>query len=203
MRETQRAALLPVGFFARPASVVAEALIGAVVWSSIDGGLTAGRVVETEAYLGHEDPASHAFGHRRHAQNEALYGLPATWYVYRSYGMHWCANLVCQSSEQGSAVLLRALEPIAGLETMRVRRRGVVDRELCSGPGKLCQALGMTRGIDGVPMRRSAVQVRRGMPAGTMQIVAGPRVGITRAAEWPLRFMESGSRWVSRGPVRL
>jgi DNA-3-methyladenine glycosylase len=193
---TRRAATLPVSFFARPADVVARELLGTMLVSSAEGRPTAGRIVETEAYLGYDDPASHGYRHRRHAQNEALYGPPGTWYVYLSYGMHWCANLVCGPTGAAGAVLLRAVEPVRGLDVMRERRGGVADRQLCSGPGKLCQALGITRDVDGAPMRRSGVVVVGGAePPG---ILATPRIGITKAADWPLRFVVDGSPWVSR-----
>jgi DNA-3-methyladenine glycosylase len=195
---TRRAATLPVSFFTRPAEIVARALLGAVVVSSLDGRRTAGRIVETEAYLGCDDPASHGYRNRRHAQNEALFGPPGTWYVYLSYGMHWCANLVCGPAGHASAVLLRALEPVRGLETMRERRGAVADRQLCSGPGKLCQALGLTRDQDGLPMRRSGVIVLPQEGPDPPVAVATPRIGITKAADWPLRFVIDGSPWSSR-----
>ncbi|HET7602747.1 MAG TPA: DNA-3-methyladenine glycosylase [Gemmatimonadales bacterium] len=191
----RRAATLPVRFFSRPADVVARELIGCVVVSRIGGEMTAARIVETEAYLGVEDPASHAWQGRRNAQNGAIYGAPATWYVYRSYGIHWCANLVCLEEGVAAAVLLRALEPLDGLEVMRARRGGVSDRLLASGPGRLTMALGMTRALDGVPMRTSAVTVHPGEPPAA--VTATARVGITRAVEWPLRFVETGSPWAS------
>jgi DNA-3-methyladenine glycosylase len=195
---TGRAATLPVSFFTRPAEEVARELLGATVISTLDGARTAGRIVEVEAYLGAGDPASHGYRHRRHAQNEALFGPAGTWYVYLSYGMHWCANLVCGVPGQGSAVLLRALEPVQGLATMRERRGVQADRQLCSGPGKLCQALGITRDQDGLPMRRSGARV---VSAGERPgVVVTPRIGITKAADWPLRFVVDGSPWVSRTP---
>ncbi|HSB55600.1 MAG TPA: DNA-3-methyladenine glycosylase, partial [Gemmatimonadales bacterium] len=193
---SRRAATLPVSFFSRPADVVARELLGTLVVSTLGGWRTAGRIVETEAYLGRDDPASHGYRDRRHARNEALYGSPGTWYVYLSYGMHWCANLVCGPVGHASAVLLRALEPIAGLEVMRERRGGVADRQLCSGPGRLCQALGVTREVDGALMRRSGVIVRAASAAPG--VAATPRIGITKAAEWPLRFVVPGSPWASR-----
>src|SRR4051812_32486553 len=128
MNGIKRAATLPVSFFRRPAATVAADLLGAVVVSSIGGELTAGRIVETEAYLGYDDPASHGYLHRRNSRNEALFGPPGSWYVYLSYGMHWCANLVCQKQGLASAVLLRALEPLEGWEVMRQRRGPVSDR---------------------------------------------------------------------------
>jgi DNA-3-methyladenine glycosylase len=196
---TRRAATLPVAFFQRPADVVAQELLGTLVVSAVGGRRTIGRIVETEAYLGRDDPASHGYQDRRHAQNESLYGPPETWYVYLSYGMHWCANLVCGPEGHASAVLLRALEPIDGLATMRRRRGGVPDRQLCSGPGRLCQALGITRTLDGAPMRRSSVMVQAAdVPPA---VVASARIGITKAADWPLRFVIQGSPWASR-PTR-
>jgi len=195
---TRRAATLPVSFFLRPADVVARELLGTTVVSTVGGRRTAGRIVETEAYLGRDDPASHGYQDRRHAQNESLYAAPGTWYVYLSYGMHWCANLVCGPVGHASAVLLRALEPIDGLITMRRRRGAVPDRQLCSGPGRLCQALGITRTLDGTAMRRSSVTVQPAEAAPA--VVASARIGITKAADWPLRFVIAGSPWISRPP---
>lgn len=198
MSGTGRAATLPVSFFARPAEVVAPELLGAVMISRIDGRLTAGRIVETEAYLGEHDPASHGFGLRRNRRNAALFGPPGTWYVYRSYGMHWCANLVCHAEGLAAAVLIRALEPLEGLDVMRVRRGGVGDRALCSGPGRLCQALGITAALDGVPLARALVVVVPGPALDGARVSATPRVGVSRAADWPLRFVVTGSPWASR-----
>ena len=198
MTITRRAATLPVSFFERPADLVARELLGSLVISTIGGSRTSGRIVETEAYLGRDDPASHGYRDRRHAQNESLYGPPGSWYVYLSYGMHWCANLVCGPPGHAGAVLLRALEPVEGLEAMRRRRAGVADRQLCSGPGRLCQALGITRSLDGRMMRRSDVQVRGA--DRLHEVVTSPRIGITKAADWPLRFVVSGSLWTSRSP---
>ena len=198
MTQTRRAAPLPVDFFRRAAEIVAAELIGALVVSSVGGELTEGRIVETEAYLGYDDPASHGYLHRRNSRNEALFGPPGIWYVYLSYGMHWCANLVCQEPGQASAVLLRALEPIAGLEAMRRRRGPVPDRELCSGPGKLCQALGITRDLDGAKMQRGLVRVFRPGVDQDPEVVVTPRIGITKAADWPLRFVMAGTQWASR-----
>jgi DNA-3-methyladenine glycosylase len=196
-----RAATLPVSFFRRPAEVVAAELVGAVLLSTVDGTRTSGRIVETEAYLGYDDPASHGYRHRRNARNAALFGPPGTWYVYLSYGMHWCANLVCQEEGLASAVLLRALEPLTGLDLMRQRRGSVPDRQLCSGPGKLCQALGITRELDGLPMRQSRVRARSGRLQESWKVAATPRIGITKAADWPLRFHLAGSPWISRKEV--
>jgi DNA-3-methyladenine glycosylase len=198
MTQLRRAATLPVDFFRRPAEIVAAELLGTVIVSTIGGEITEARIVETEAYLGYDDPASHGYLHRRNARNAALFGPPGSWYVYLSYGMHWCANLVCQEPGHASAVLLRALEPLAGLEAMRRRRGIVADRELCSGPGKLCQALGITRELDGRKMHRGPVRAFGPEREDEPSIVVTPRIGITKAADWPLRFVLAGSPWASR-----
>ena len=198
MTQLRRAATLPVAFFQRPAETVAAELLGKVLVSTIGGEITEAVIVETEAYLGYDDPASHGYCHRRNARNGALFGPPGTWYVYLSYGMHWCANLVCQKAGLASAVLLRALQPVDGLDVMRRRRGAVPDRELCSGPGKLCQALGIDRGLDGGRMSRSPVIVRPPELDELPRVAATPRIGITKAADWPLRFTIVGSLWLSR-----
>jgi len=198
MTQVRRAATLPVAFFRRPTEVVARELLGMVVVSTAGGELTTARIVETEAYLGYDDPASHGYLHRRNARNQALFGPPGSWYVYLSYGMHWCANLVCQRPGLAAAVLLRALEPLEGLEVMRRRRGPVADRELCSGPGKLCQALGITRDLDSKKMAQSGALVHRPRSSEQGTIVATPRIGITKAIDWPLRFALAGSPWLSR-----
>lgn len=198
MSGPRRAATLPVRFFARPADVVARELIGALMISREGGVLTAGRIVETEAYLGYDDPAAHGYLGRRNERNAAIFGPPASWYVYLSYGMHWCANLVCAREGEAAAVLIRALEPVDGLDVMRERRGGLSDHQLCSGPGRLCQALGITRALDGVMMRGSQVTVHRGRLARADVVRATPRIGISKAVEWPLRFVLHGSRWASR-----
>jgi DNA-3-methyladenine glycosylase len=198
MKQMRRAAALPVAFFRRPTEIVAAELIGKIVVSTVGGLLTAGRIVETEAYLGYDDPASHGYRHRRNARNGALFGPPGIWYVYLSYGMHWCANLVCQRAGLASAVLLRALEPLEGLDVMRERRGEMPDRQLCSGPGRLCQALGIDRDLDGLSMAGGPVVVLRGTRVAASAISATPRIGITKAADWPLRFHLAGSSWTSR-----
>lgn len=176
------------GFWTRHPAQVAPDLIGCSVFV---GGV-GGRIVETEAYH-HQDPASHSFSGRT-ARNGVMFGPPAHAYVYRSYGIHWCLNFVC-GEDPGSAVLIRALEPTVGLETMR-ERRGLADpRALCSGPGKLCQALGITRIHDGLPLEQAPFELTPGQPRG---IAAGPRIGITKAAEVPWRFAEAGSHFLSR-----
>jgi DNA-3-methyladenine glycosylase len=175
-------------FWRRHPAQVARDLIG---WELLVGGV-GGRIVETEAYH-HEDPASHSFSGPT-ARNAAMFGPVGRAYVYRSYGIHWCLNFVC-GEDPGSAVLIRALAPTAGLELM-VERRGLDDpRALCSGPGKLCAALGVTREHDGRPLDRPPFELRPGAAAG---IVHGPRIGISNAAQVPWRFAEAGSSYVSR-----
>jgi len=162
----------------------------------VDG--VGGRIVEVEAY-DQEDPASHAYRGRT-PRNEAMFGPPGHAYVYRSYGIHWCLNLVCGAEGVPEAVLIRALEPTAGLDEQR-RRRGVEnERALCSGPGKLCQALGIAREYDGLPLDRPPFRLdeRRKAP----EIVTGPRIGITRATELSWRYMEANSPLLSRTAPR-
>ena len=177
-------------FFARSVHEVAPDLIGVTLL--VDG--VGGRIVEVEAY-DHEDPASHGYRGRT-ARNEAMFGPPGHAYVYRSYGIHWCLNLVCGEEGVPEAALIRALEPTKGLDEQR-RRRGVKDvRALCSGPGKLCQALGITREHDGLALDAAPfyLDVREETP----EIVTGPRIGITRATELAWRYALAGSPYLSR-----
>jgi DNA-3-methyladenine glycosylase len=178
------------GFFARPAELVARELLGARIVAGADPRSVTGLITETEAYLGRDDPASHAFRGRLHAGNASIYLPAGTWYVYRSYGIHWCANLVVGPPGAGAAVLLRGVLPLEGIGLMRRRRGpGVPDRRLADGPGKLTQALGITRALDGVPMWRSGIRVGPGGETLPGPVRVTPRIGITRAADWPLRFL--------------
>jgi DNA-3-methyladenine glycosylase len=169
---------------------IAPELIGVTL---LVGGL-GGRIVEVEAY-DHEDPASHGYRGRT-ARNASMFGPPGRAYVYRSYGIHWCLNLVCEDEGVANAVLLRALEPEYGLDEMRARRGLEDPRLLCSGPGRLCQALAITGEHDGLPLDSAPFELRA--RSGPVEVVAGPRVGITRAADLPWRYAEAGSRFVSR-----
>ncbi len=178
-------------FFARPVLEVAPELVGAELY--VDG--VGGTIVEVEAYH-HDDPASHGYLGRRSARNEAMFLPGGHAYVYRSYGIHWCLNAVTGPEGVSEAVLIRALEPVAGLGRMR-ERRGLADpRLLCSGPGRLCQALGVTRALDGLPLDEPPFELRarRAVP----QILTGPRIGISRGHELPWRYALAGSRFLSR-----
>ncbi len=176
--------------FNAPADQVAQALIGVLVL--VDG--VGGRIVETEAY-DREDPASHAFSGPTE-RNLAMFGPPGHAYVYRSYGIHWCLNFVCRDEGHGAGVLIRALEPVAGLDTMHQRRDMHDVRVLCSGPGKLCQALGVTRDHNGRSL--AAPPFALSPPTEPVALVAGPRIGISKAMDVPWRFGLAGSRFVSR-----
>jgi DNA-3-methyladenine glycosylase len=185
-------------FYARPTAEVARSLLGRILVSEVGGrrNRTAGRIVEVEAYVGPHDPACHAYGHRRTARTEPLYGHPGTAYVYFTYGMHWCLNAVTESRDFPAAVLIRALEPIVGLEIMR-KRRG--KEPLCAGPARLCEALGVDGELNGVSLQRGPLRIVDGLPSPPNDaVVVGPRIGITQAADWPLRFYLKDSPWVSR-----
>jgi DNA-3-methyladenine glycosylase len=180
-------------FFARSVHEVAPELIGARLLVAGVGGI----VVEVEAY-DQEDPASHGFRGPT-PRNAAMFGPPGHAYVYRSYGIHWCLNVVCDVEGRAEAALIRALEPTHGLDVMR-ERRGVADlRALCSGPGKLCQALAVTREHDGRALDAPPFELRA--REHVPEIAVGPRIGITRAAELPWRYGLAGSRFLSR-PLR-
>jgi DNA-3-methyladenine glycosylase len=173
-------------FFARSVHEVAPELIGATLL--VDG--IGGRIVEVEAY-DQEDPAAHSFRGKTD-RNASMFGPPGRAYVYRSYGIHWCLNLVCQDA---SAVLLRALEPTHGLDVMAARRGTSEPRLLAAGPGRLAQALGITREQDGLQLDRPPFEL---YAREDVEVETGPRIGLTKAAERPWRYGEAGSRFVSR-----
>jgi DNA-3-methyladenine glycosylase len=157
-----------------------------------------GEVVETEAYTGPEDEASHAHARvGRTPRNAVMFGLPGVAYVYRSYGIHWCLNAVTGALDFPAAVLIRALRPLEGLDAMRERRPGRPDVELMRGPGKLCRALGVDGALNGVPLDRSPLWLEAGEAVPDSAVARGPRIGISRAMEEPLRFWIRGSVWVS------
>ena len=168
----------------------APALIG---WTLLRDGV-GGRIVEVEAYAA-DDPASHSYRGPT-PRTEVMFGPPGRLYVYRSYGLHWCANIVCEEVGRGAAVLLRALEPTHGLDEMRARR-GIADpRLLCAGPGRLTQALGLTREHDGADLTQPPFDLVE--PAAPVPIERTARIGITKAVEKPWRYVEAGSSWSSR-----
>ena len=176
-------------FFDRPVLDVARALIG---WTLLVDGV-GGVIVETEAYHA-GDPAAHSYAGRT-VRNAAMFGPPGRAYVYRSYGLHWCLNVV-GGAEEAAAVLIRALEPTDGLAAMAERRALADPRLLCAGPGRLAQALGITAALDGAPLDRAPFAWRP--PTSAPDLVAGPRIGITRAADEPWRIGLAGSRYLSR-----
>ena len=177
-------------FFARSVHEVAPELIGATLL--VDG--VGGTIVEVEAY-DQDDPASHGFRGRT-ARTASMFGPPGHAYVYRSYGIHWCLNLVCAEQGRSEAALVRALEPTSGVQAMRARRGLEAERALCSGPGKLCQALGISRALDGLPLDEPPFELlaRETEPS----LAVGPRIGITRAVEQPWRYGLAGSPFLSR-----
>jgi DNA-3-methyladenine glycosylase len=177
-------------FFDRSVHAVAPDLIGATLLFAGVGG----RIVEVEAYH-HTDPAAHSYGGLT-ARNAIMFGPAGYAYVYRSYGIHWCVNFVCEPEGSASAVLIRALEPTAGLAAMR-RRRGVTDeRLLCSGPGRLCQALGVTHAHNGLPLDEAPFALFAG--DGAAAVVSGVRIGLTKAADKPWRYGLKDSRFLSK-----
>lgn len=177
-------------FFARSVHEVAPELIGAMLL--FDG--MGGRIVEVEAYH-HTDPAAHSFGGRTD-RNVVMFGPPGYAYVYRSYGIHWCVNFVCEPEGSASAILIRAIEPLIGLARMRRRRAVRESRLLCSGPGRLCQALGITRRHNGIPLDRPPFELRA--PVDKVDILVGTRIGISKAADLPWRYGLAGSPFLSK-----
>jgi len=177
-------------FFARSVHEVAPDLIGATLL--VDG--VGGIIVEVEAYH-HSEPAAHSFNGPT-PRNLVMFGPPGVSYVYRSYGIHWCLNFVCEEDGSASAVLIRALAPTHGLSAMRRRRRLRDERALCSGPGKLCEALGITRKQNGLALDRAPFELRA--RTATPEIATGVRIGITKAAEKPWRYGLKGSPFLSK-----
>ena len=196
--------MLPRDFYTRGGVLtVARDLLGQrLVVPAADGTRVAGIIVETEAYRGPADRASHAFGGRRTRRTETMYSVGGTAYVYFVYGMHHQFNVVTAVADVPHAVLVRALEPIEGLAIMRARRHGATGRELTSGPGKLCQALGIDRALDAADLLGPRVWIERGeRPLPRAGIARGPRIGIAYAEEWaamPWRFWIRGNPFVSR-----
>jgi DNA-3-methyladenine glycosylase len=189
----QKILTLPRAFYNRATVDVARDLLGKVLVH----GETAGIIVETEAYLGGDDLASHSAAGITN-RTRVIFGPPGHAYVYLSYGMHDCLNIVAEPRGTPGCVLIRALEPVAGLEIMRSRRpRARSDRDLASGPGKLTQALAISRKHTGVDVTKGELIVQSGQ-SGNLEIAVTPRIGITKCADWPLRFYILGNPYVSR-----
>jgi DNA-3-methyladenine glycosylase len=191
---------LPEEFYDRPTEIVSRELLGATLECTTREGVTRGRIVETEAYLGPEDPACHAVAGLTR-RTEHLFGPPGTSYVYRIYGMYWCFNAVTREHGHGSAVLVRAVHPTDGVDLMRRRRPKVKrDRDLTNGPGKLCLAMDIVGTMSGKSLRSGPIVIRAGTAVPDGDVVVTPRIGITRAAEWPLRYLIRDDPYVSATP---
>ncbi len=186
---------LPPGFYARPAARVARDLLGRFLISAVGGTPCGGQIVETEAYEGLDDPASHAWSRTgRTARNDPLFGIPGTAYIHLNYGIHWCLNAVTDAEDEPGGVLIRAIDPVWGLEIMR-ERRGRDD--LTSGPGKLTRALGIGPELQRHRLDTLPVWIGRGTPTPETEVERTTRIGISRGADRPLRFYDRRSRWVS------
>ena len=195
-------AKLPRGFYLHDTVTVARALLGCVLWRRIDRELLAARIVETEAYLGANDAASHARRGLRSARNESMYLEGGHAYVYFTYGMHWCLNVVTQEADIAEAVLLRGAQPLRGLDTIRENRpKAKRDFDLMNGPGKICSALAIDRSLDGESLHGRRLYItERDIEVRDDEIGISPRIGVegaAGAAHWPLRFLLKGNRYVS------
>ena len=190
--------ILTRDFYRRDTEIVSRQLLGAILECDTADGRASGTIVETEAYIGEHDAACHAAAGRTR-RTEPLYGPPGNAYIYFIYGMHWCINAVTRAEGLPSAVLIRALEPLEGVELMRRRRpKARSDRELTNGPGKLCAALGIDKRMNGLALQRHPVVIRGGRKVDDSDVVVTPRIGITRASDWPLRYCVRGNPFVSR-----
>jgi DNA-3-methyladenine glycosylase len=189
---------LAAGFYDRATEIVARELLGAVLEHRTADGTVRGRIVETEAYLGPDDPACHAAAGLTE-RTRILHGPPGQAYVYFIYGMHWCFNAVTREAGHGSAVLVRALEPLSGLALMRRRRDVEDDMGLTSGPARLCEAFAIGRAQNGVRLDRGPLRILQGATVPDESVLVTPRIGIRKAADWPLRFLLKGNAFVSRG----
>ena len=191
---------LPLSFYDRDTEIVARELLGAILECRTPEGVAAGRIVETEAYLGEHDAACHAVAGET-GRTRWLYGPPGMAYVYFIYGAHWCFNAVTRAAGLPSAVLVRALEPVEGVELMRTRRKNPrAERDLTNGPGKLCAALGIEGSHNGLRLDRLPLRIREAEPVPDPAVMVSPRIGITKAADWPLRWFVAESPWVSKAP---
>lgn len=188
MAHTRRALPLPPAFYDRDTELVARGLLGMTLEHRVGGSVVRGRIVETEAYLGEHDPACHAAAGRT-ARTDPLYGPPGTAYVYFVYGMHWCVNAVTRAEGLPSAVLIRSVEPVAGIETMRERRpRARSDQQLCDGPAKLCAAFGIDGRQNRAALWKGPLRILEAEPISDQDVRRTRRIGISRARSWPLRW---------------
>jgi DNA-3-methyladenine glycosylase len=202
-RRSRFGAPLPAAFYDRDTETVSRELLGAVMQVTTPEGVAAGRIVETEAYLGPHDPACHAVAGLT-PRTEHLFGPAGTAYVYLIYGMYWCFNAVTRERGHGSAVLVRAVAPVEGIDLMRARRARVTrDRDLTNGPGKLCLAMGIAGAMSGTSLDAGPIVIHRGDPVADEEVVVTPRIGITRAAEWPLRYLVRDDPFVSATPKQF
>ncbi|MDB4905828.1 MAG: 3-methyladenine glycosylase [Gemmatimonadetes bacterium] len=199
-RRARQRAPFPRSFYDRETELVARELLGAVLECHASDGVVSGRIVETEAYIGAHDPACHAAAGLT-ARTAPLYGPPGLAYVYLIYGMHWCFNAVTREEGHGSAVLVRALEPLEGIDVMwRRRARARRLQDLTNGPAKLCAALGITGAQNLCRLDRPPLIIRPGAEVPDANVAITPRIGITRAADWPLRWIVTDSDFTSRTP---
>ncbi|UCC83405.1 MAG: DNA-3-methyladenine glycosylase [Gemmatimonadota bacterium] len=190
---------LPQSFFERAAETVARELLGHYLVSDCRGSRCVGRIVETEAYPGPHDPASHAAASIGHtARNDPMFGPPGTAYIHLNFGVHWCLNVVVRQEGYPAAVLIRALEPVEGLDTIRRRRQGRSDRELTSGPAKLTQALAIPPSLQRHRLTEPPLFVAAGEPVPARALARSTRVGVTKGNERRWRFYDRRSAWVSR-----
>ena len=199
-RRSSKTAALPREFYARDTEIVARELLGCVLECHDEEGVTSGRIVETEAYIGEHDLACHAAAGRTR-RTEPLYGPPGSSYVYFIYGVHWCFNAVTRDEGLPSAVLIRALEPVIGVDLMRRRRSAArKDADLTNGPGKVCAALGIDARHNALPLNRRPILIRAGDRVADEMVVITPRIGIRESADWPLRWLIAENPYVSRTP---
>jgi DNA-3-methyladenine glycosylase len=193
--------VLPRAFYERETEIVAREMLGTVLECETSAGIASGIIVETEAYLGEHDLACHAAAGRT-ARTEPLYGPPGTSYVYFIYGMYWCFNAVTRAEGLPSAVLVRALEPLSGIDLMRNRRSRIRNEvDLTNGPGKLCTALGIDGSMSAKSLQRKPLVIREGERIPDDKVEVTTRIGITKSADWPLRWIVKGNRFVSKGKV--
>jgi len=193
--------VLPRAFYERETEIVAREMLGTVLECETDVGLASGIIVETEAYLGEHDLACHAAAGRT-ARTEALYGPPGTSYVYFIYGMYWCFNAVTRTEGSPSAVLVLDFVPDSGTALMHKRRPGIRNKvDLTNGPGKLCTALGIIGSMSAKSLQRKPLVIREGETIPDENVEVTTRIGITRSADWPLRWLVKGNRFVSKGKV--